>query len=134
MVTLHTPDERVDPLDVLHVEVVQAEVPQHLVLADDGVRPPADPRRRLPLGELVDVHPEGGLQAHVHVVGLEALRGVAEQGEIGGPKNDTKDSLTRYGPNRPAADMENLFFDDFWRFFDDFWRFFDDVWRLFVDF
>ena len=34
---------------------------------------------------LVDVHSEGGLEAHVDVVGLEALGGVAEQGEVRGP-------------------------------------------------
>ena len=37
------------------------------------------------LESLVDVHPEGSLQAHVHVVGLEALGGVTQRGEVRGP-------------------------------------------------
>ena len=37
------------------------------------------------MASLVDVHPEGGLEAHVDVVGLEALGGVAEQGKVRGP-------------------------------------------------
>ena len=37
------------------------------------------------MASLVDVHPEGGLEAHVDVVGLEALGGVAQQGEVRGP-------------------------------------------------
>ena len=37
------------------------------------------------LESLVDVHPEGCLQAHVHVVGLEALGGVTQRGEVRGP-------------------------------------------------
>ena len=48
----YSPDERLDPLFVLHVKVVQPEVPQHLVLADDRVRPPTHPPRRTPLRKL----------------------------------------------------------------------------------
>ena len=31
-------------------------------------------------------------------------------------------SLTRFGPNRPAADMERNGEIDFWGIFEDFWR------------
>ena len=48
-----SPDKRLDPLYVLHVEVVEPQVPQHLVLPDHRVRPPADPSASLPLGKLV---------------------------------------------------------------------------------
>ena len=37
------------------------------------------------MASLVYVHPEGGLEAHVDVVGLEALGGIAQQGEVRGP-------------------------------------------------
>ena len=49
--------------------------------------------------------------------------------------------VTRYGPNRPAADTEGngefefwVIFEDFWRVFEDFLRIFEEYWRIFEDF
>ena len=46
--------------------------------------------------------------------------------------------VTRFGPNRPAADTEGngkfdfwVIYKDFWRVFEDFWRIFEDFWRIF---
>ena len=42
-------------------------------------------------------------------------------------------SITRFGPNRIAADMEGNGELDFWRIFENvlenFWRFFEEFWR-----
>ena len=45
---------------------------------------------------------------------------------------------TRFGPNRPAADIEGngefdflVIYEDFWRVTEDFWRIVEEFWRIF---
>ena len=52
--------------------------------------------------------------------------------------NECKEYKTRFGPNRPAADMEGngefdflVIYEDFWRVFEDFWRICEEFWRFF---
>ena len=52
------------------------------------------------------------------------------------PRPFSLSPLTRYGPNRPAADMENLNFGGFLRIFgdllEDFWSIFEEFWRIWL--
>ena len=48
---------------------------------------------------------------------------------------------TRFGPNRPAADMEGnvefdflVIYEDFWRVVEDFWRIVEEFWIFFRGF